>query len=76
VSDGAGTAARLDRPVRRGFDGKGYTAGKSDTPWASSPPTCDFRFVANRREKIPTIRACGVGWLEYQWFPRVRETLE
>jgi hypothetical protein len=28
----------------------------------SSSPSCDFRFVANNRENIPTIRACGGGW--------------
>jgi len=42
--------------------GKGYRAGKSDTPLGIVD--LDFRFIANGREKIPTIRACvaGGGW--------------
>src|ERR1700733_5446647 len=51
--------------------GIGYRAGKSDTPpWASSPPTCDFRFDPNMREAISTIRACvaGGGWRgRFRW---------
>jgi hypothetical protein len=47
---------------RQSGPGKGYRAGKSDTPLGIVD--LDFRFIANGREKIPTIRACvaGGGW--------------
>jgi hypothetical protein len=49
-------------PVR--LTGQVTGRGKVIHPSTSSSPTCDFRFVANGREKIPTIRACvaGGGW--------------